>query len=285
MRGASARSQQSVLDKVDQLVDGGADGPTVGDELFAVVGVLDAQPVLRRLLTDPGAPAEAKRGMVDQLFGSGGKGRIRSMLSRGGGAKVSEPAVETLAEAATLRWQSTRDLSDALERAGVTAHLAAAEQEGQLDEVEDELFRFGRVVHGDPELRAAVGNRSLPIEQRRQLVGELLEGRAQVATVALARQAAGARHGSFETTMDDMGQLAAQRRERLVATVTSAVELTDDERRRLAQALGRHYGRELHLNVVVDPNVMGGLAVQVGDDLIDGTVSGRLQDARRRLTD
>lgn len=283
MRGASARSQDAILERVDSLVEGGADPAVLGDELFAVVEVLDAQPVLRRLLTDPGAPAEAKRGMVHQLFGMGNKGLIRSLFSRDSG-KVSEPTVEVLADAAAVRWQSTRDLPDALERAGVTAYLAAADQQGQLDEVEDELFRFGRVVHGDPQLRAAVGNRSLPMSQRRDLVNALLSERAHPATVALARQAAVARHGSFEITLDDMGRLAARRRDRLVATVTSAVELTENERRRLAEALGRHYGRALHVNVVVDPGVLGGLSVQVGDDLIDGTVSGRLEDARRRIT-
>jgi F-type H+-transporting ATPase subunit delta len=283
MRGASARSQDRLLDRVDQLVEGGGDATVLGDELFAVVEVLDAQPVLRRLLTDPGAPEEAKRGMVRQLFGTGGQGLVRSLFSRDGG-KVAATTVNVLADAAAVRWQSTRDLPDALERAGVMAHLNAAEQRGELDEVEDELFRFGRVVHGDPALRAAVSNRAVPVGQRRDIVAALLSARAGTATVALARQAAVARHGSFEVTIDEMGALAANRRNRLVATVTSAVELTETERRRLAEALGRHYGRALHVNVIVDPRVLGGLAVQVGDDLIDGTVSGRLEDARRRIT-
>lgn len=283
MRGSSARSQQTLLDRVDASVAGGADPQTLGDELFAVVGVLDGQPVLRRLLTDPGSSEQAKRGMVKHLFGTGDKGFIRSLLSRGEG-KVSDATVDVLADAAAVRWHSTRDLPDALERAGISAYLASAEQQGQLDEVEDELFRFGRVVHGDPQLRAALGNRSLPIEQRQGLVDALLQGPALAETLALARQAAVGRHGSFETTLEETGELAALRRDRLVATVTSAIELGDEERDRLAEALKRHYGRSLHLNVVVDPRIMGGLAVQVGDDLIDGTVSGRLEEARRRIT-
>jgi F-type H+-transporting ATPase subunit delta len=283
MRGSSARSQQTLLDRVDALVADGSDPQTLGDELFAVVEVLDAQPVLRRLLTDPGSSDQAKQGMVKHLFGTGDKGFIRSLLSRGEG-KVSEATVDLLTEAAAVRWHSTRDLPDALERAGINAYLASAEQQGQLDEVEDELFRFGRVVHGDPQLRAALGNRSLPIAQRQGIVDALLHGPAMAETVALARQAAVGRHGSFETTLEDTGELAAARRDRLVATVTSAVELSEDERNRLAEALRRHYGRSLHVNVVVDPRIMGGLAVQVGDDLIDGTVSGRLEDARRRIS-
>ena len=282
MRGSSARSQQTLLDRVDASVAGGTDPRTLGDELFAVVEVLDGQPVLRRLLTDPGTSEQAKRGMVKHLFGTGDKGFIRSLLSRGEG-KVSDATVDVLADAAAVRWHSTRDLPDALERAGINAFLASAEQQGQLDEVEDELFRFGRVVHGDPQLRAALGNRALPIAQRQDLVNALLEGPALAETLALARQAAVGRHGSFETTLEDTGELAALRRDRLVATVTSAVELGDEERNRLAEALKRHYGRSLHVNVVVDPRIMGGLAVQVGDDLIDGTVSGRLEEARRRI--
>jgi len=282
MRGSSARSQQTLLDRVDASVAGGTDPRTLGDELFAVVEVLDGQPVLRRLLTDPGTSEQAKRGMVKHLFGTGDKGFIRSLLSRAEG-KVSDATVDVLSDAAAVRWHSTRDLPDALERAGINAFLASAEQQGQLDEVEDELFRFGRVVHGDPQLRAALGNRSLPIAQRQALVNALLEGPALAETLALARQAAVGRHGSFETTLEDTGELAALRRDRLVATVTSAVELADEERNRLAEALKRHYGRSLHVNVVVDPRIMGGLAVQVGDDLIDGTVSGRLEEARRRI--
>ncbi|HZG97880.1 MAG TPA: F0F1 ATP synthase subunit delta [Nocardioidaceae bacterium] len=282
MRGSSARSQQTLLDRVDASVAGGTDPRTLGDELFAVVEVLDGQPVLRRLLTDPGTSEQAKRGMVKHLFGTGDKGFIRSLLSRAEG-KVSDATVDVLSDAAAVRWHSTRDLPDALERAGINAFLASAEQQGQLDEVEDELFRFGRVVHGDPQLRAALGNRALPIAQRQDLVNALLEGPALAETLALARQAAVGRHGSFETTLEDTGELAALRRDRLVATVTSAVELADEERNRLAEALKRHYGRSLHVNVVVDPRIMGGLAVQVGDDLIDGTVSGRLEEARRRI--
>jgi F-type H+-transporting ATPase subunit delta len=282
MRGSSARSQQTLLDRVDASVAGGTDPRTLGDELFAVVEVLDGQPVLRRLLTDPGTSEQAKRGMVKHLFGTGDKGFIRSLLSRAEG-KVSDATVDVLSDAAAVRWHSTRDLPDALERAGINAFLASAEQQGQLDEVEDELFRFGRVVHGDPQLRAALGNRSLPVAQRQALVNALLEGPALAETLALARQAAVGRHGSFETTLEDTGELAALRRDRLVATVTSAVELGDEERNRLAEALKRHYGRSLHVNVVVDPRIMGGLAVQVGDDLIDGTVSGRLEEARRRI--
>ena len=282
MRGSSARSQQTLLDRVDASVAGGTDPRTLGDELFAVVEVLDGQPVLRRLLTDPGTSEQAKRGMVKHLFGTGDKGFIRSLLSRAEG-KVSDATVDVLSDAAAVRWHSTRDLPDALERAGINAFLASAEQQGQLDEVEDELFRFGRVVHGDPQLRAALGNRSLPIAQRQALVNALLEGPALAETLALARQAAVGRHGSFETTLEDTRELAALRRDRLVATVTSAVELGDEERNRLAEALKRHYGRSLHVNVVVDPRIMGGLAVQVGDDLIDGTVSGRLEEARRRI--
>ncbi|HZG98512.1 MAG TPA: hypothetical protein VEY14_09630, partial [Nocardioidaceae bacterium] len=109
MRGSSARSQQTLLDRVDASVAGGTDPRTLGDELFAVVEVLDGQPVLRRLLTDPGTSEQAKRGMVKHLFGTGDKGFIRSLLSRGEG-KVSDATVDVLADAAAVRWHSTRDL-------------------------------------------------------------------------------------------------------------------------------------------------------------------------------
>ena len=266
MRGASAQAQRRVLAAVEETVRG--DAAALGDELFTVVDVLDAQPALRRVLTDPAASEAAKEGLARSLFAG----------------KVSDATLTVLSAATSVRWSGTRDLPDALEIAGVTAHLLIVEAAGQLDEVEDELFRFGRLVHGNNELRAALTDRSPPRGPKRQLTRTLLEGRSTAATVALAGQAAAARQRSFEATIAYFGELAAQRRQQLVATVRSAYDLDPQERQRLAEALEHTYGTPVHVNVVVDPAVLGGLAVEVGDEIIDGTVSGRLEDARRRIT-
>ncbi|MDO9377868.1 MAG: F0F1 ATP synthase subunit delta [Nocardioidaceae bacterium] len=267
MRGASAGSLASVLSAVDTAVDGGADTATLGDELFAVATALDGAPPLRRVLTDPSTDDAAKQGLAAQVFGG----------------KVSEATSTVVTTAVTARWGSSRDLPDALERAGATAHVVAADREGGLDDLEDELFRFGRVVAGDPDLRRSLTDRSVPVDAKQRLVGTLLDGKANGHSASLARQAVRARTGSFERALADFGDVAAERRRRLLATVRTAYELGDDEKQRLAAALGRQYGREVHVNAIVDPSVIGGIAVQIGDEIIDGTVAGRLEDARRRI--
>lgn len=267
MRGVSAKSLQRVLESVDRVVDGGADAGRLGDELFAVARLLDAEPALRRTLTDPSTETDAQEGLA------------RSIL----GEKVGVAALEVVGAAVQGRWSSSRDMVDGLERAGVTAHVAGAERHGQLDDVEDELFRFGRFVAGDPELRGVISDRTVPVDAKQQLVDTLLAGKSTAPAYALSRQAVVARADSFERTLEVFGDLAAARRERLLATVRSAYALAEGEKQRLAVALGRQYGREVHVNVIVDESVVGGLSVEIGDDIIDGTVSARLEDARRRI--
>jgi F-type H+-transporting ATPase subunit delta len=115
-------------------------------------------------------------------------------------------------------------------------------------------------------------------------VSDLLEGKATAPAVRLAVHAVASGHRSFEAAIEAFQKIAADRQRRVVALVRVAVDLTGDERTRLAGALSRQYGRDVHLNVVVDPVVLGGVRVEVGDEVIDGTVAGRLDDARRRMT-
>jgi F-type H+-transporting ATPase subunit delta len=267
MRGVSAESQAGLLDQVEQAVSAGADLTRLGDDLFGVVAALDGAPQLRRALTDPAAAAEQKAEIVRLLFGG----------------KVDARSLDTAVDAVSRRWSQPRDLGDALERAGVEALAGDAERRDQLDDTEDELFRFGRLVDRDPALRDALTNRLAPTSAKRTLVTTLLEGKVTDATLHLAAQAAAGRHRSFTAALADFGKVAAARRQRLVATARVAQPLDEGARQRLADALSRHYGREIHLNVIVDPDVLGGVRVDIGDEVIDGTVAIRLQDARRRI--
>ncbi|MFP5346581.1 MAG: F0F1 ATP synthase subunit delta, partial [Actinomycetes bacterium] len=181
-------------------------------------------------------------------------------------------------------WSSARDLGDACEHLGAVAVVASAEDDGTLERLEDELFRFGRIVDGDQELRRTLDDRSLPSEGKGRLVEQLLEGKATSQTTILARQAAAHPRGRrIDAALEDFGQMVAERRNRLVATVQSALPLTESQRERLSAALTRIYGLRMHLDVEVDPQVLGGLRIQVGDEVIDGTVVTRLDEARRRL--
>jgi F-type H+-transporting ATPase subunit delta len=272
MRGASAEALAAARERIEPLLSGAgssADAALVGEELFAVSRLLEGSASLRRAATDPNADGESKAALVQQLLGG----------------KVSGPTVDVVAGLARSRWSSGGDLVDACEELGVQATLAGAEQLGALERVEDELFRFGRVVVGQRELRAALTDRTVPTASRTALVGDLLDGKAAPATVALARHAASQPRGRrFEQVVEEIGEAVARRRDRAVARVTSAIPLTEQQRERLTAALGRVYGRTMHLDVDVVPSLVGGLRVQVGDEVIDASVVARLARADRLLS-
>lgn len=263
MRGTSAAS----LDAVLQATEGAQATQQLGDELFGVVRTLDANPALRRVLTDPSVDGEAKQRLAATVFGSA----------------VGESAAAVVAAAAGGRWSAARDLADAIEIAGVTAHVIAADSAGQSDEVQDELFAVGRLISGDAALRSTLTDRTYTSEARAELIGRILDGKVAASTVALAQQAVVARTANYEKTLQRFADIAASRRSGLVAQVRAAAPLGDAERTRLTEALNAKYGRDIHLNVVVDPAVVGGLAVSIGDETIDGSLSNKLDDARRRI--
>jgi F-type H+-transporting ATPase subunit delta len=240
----------------------------LGSELFSVVGLLDAQPALRRALTSPSRSADDRAGLAANLFGS----------------QLSADALELVTTAVRLPWARVRALGDALEKIGVLALVRSAEGEGRLDDLEDSLFRFARLVEREERLQLALTNRAAPAEKRTELARTLLAGKAPDAAVRLVEQAVVAPRGlSLTEAFDNYAKIAAAWRDRLVATVRTAVPLSTAEQDRLAGALRRQYGHDLHLNILVDPGVLGGLRIELGAEVIDGTIASRLDDARRRL--
>ncbi len=264
MRGISAKSLADVLAAVDAAK--GASGD-LGTELFGVVSTLDSAPALRRVLTDPSTESSAKVGLAKQVFDS----------------QVSSQTSAVVEAAVSGRWASGRDLTDGLETAGVTAVVSAADDAGELDALETALFEVGRLVRSDAELRQVVSDRAIPADAKGSLLSTLLEGKVSAAALALATQAGAARTGSFEKVLASFGELAAARRSRLLAEVRVAYELSDADKTRLAKALAKKYGREVHLNFIVDKAIVGGIAVSIGDEVVDGTMSTRLEEARRLL--
>jgi F-type H+-transporting ATPase subunit delta len=264
MRGASAKSLAAVLEAVDATQDSLS---TVGDELFAVAGVLDATPAVRRILTDPSTEADARSGLVKQMLGG----------------KVGDETMAVLDAAARGRWASGRDLSDAAELAGVAAHVAAADREGQLDTVERELFEAQRIIDGERELRGVLLDRTVPAAHKASLIESIFSGKVKDATLALITQAGATRTGSFDRVLERFANEVAARRNRTLAEVRTATPLDEGQLERLRGALAKKYGKEVHVNTIVDPAIVGGLKVSIGDDVIDGSISGRLEDARRQL--
>lgn len=269
MAGASRNSEAAGREQLERLLRGGvADAAAIGDELFAVVGVLASSAGLRRALADPSRERDVKVGLVRQLFGG----------------QVGEGTVGLIAGLAGSRWSAPGDLVDTVEALAVEAVLAGAEQAGRLDAVEDELFRFSRTVAADSGLRDAMSTRTAGRDRKADLVRSLLGGRVAPETVRLATQAATTPRGlRTEQVLLRQVDAAARRHEQLVAEVVVATPLTERHRERLAAALRRLYGRPVQLNVDVDPAVIGGLRIQVGGELLDSTVLGRLDNARRRL--
>jgi F-type H+-transporting ATPase subunit delta len=164
------------------------------------------------------------------------------------------------------------------------ALLAVAEAEGELPDVEEELYRFGKAVEREPGLREALTDPVLPAERKKALVGELLGGKASRHTVnLLGFLIEQGRARDLPRIAEALAELAAERRRKVVAEVRSAVPLDEERRRRLAEALSRATGRDVEVRVLVDPSVIGGVVARVGDLVFDGTVRHRLAQARERL--
>jgi F-type H+-transporting ATPase subunit delta len=162
--------------------------------------------------------------------------------------------------------------------------VALAESAGRLDALEDDLFRFGRVVLADAGLREALSAQGGDDDVKVALIEALLAGKASPEAIRLVGQAAVSPRGRrFSRVLETYLAVAAVRREQLTATVTTAVSLTDVQAQRLERALARIYHRAVQINVVLDPSVVGGIRVQVGDEVVDGTVLRRLQEAERAL--
>jgi F-type H+-transporting ATPase subunit delta len=268
VRGASRPSFAELRERLRVELTGAAQASLLGDELFAVVGLVDTEHGLRRALSDPGKPAAEKAALATTLL----HGKI---------APVTEGLVTAVVEA---RWAGPSDMADAIEQLAIEALVAKAEYDGTLDELEDELFRFGRLVAAHPELRLALANPGLPTEGKRNLLATLLEGKVTPVALSLITQMVVHPRGrSLPAALELCAGIAARRRERLIAVVRSAAELSDSQRRRLAAALAASYGHNVFLNVVIDPAVVGGLSVQIGDELIDGTAATQLAAVRRRL--
>jgi F-type H+-transporting ATPase subunit delta len=172
-------------------------------------------------------------------------------------------------------------MTDDRTHAYAEALLAVARSEGSLAEVEDELFRFARLLEASDELRTTLTDAQLPVSRRQQIVEDLLDGKASSTTTALVSMVVGTgRSRDLPAIIDELVKLSAAEGNREVAEVRSAVELTDDQKQRLAAALEAQTGKKVDLKVIVDPTVLGGLVAQVGDTVIDGSIKTRLQQLK-----
>lgn len=271
MQGASREALVSARERLTALraeLPDAAGFSGIAEGLLSVVRLLDREGSLRRTLGDPSLPPAAKAGLVDGLFGS----------------QIDPLPLGLLKDVVAQRWSSPRDLVDAVEVLGVTAIFLVAEADGALDQVEDELFRFARTIAREPELRAVLTDRGLDTDRKQALLNGLLDGKVQDATKRIAEALVITPRGrTLENGLEDYAALAADVRSRTLATVTTAVPLDEGQRERLAASLSAQLGHQVQLQIEVDPQVVGGVVVHIGDEVIDGSTRHRLAEARRRL--
>ena len=270
MRAASRDSIKKLSDEFDRRVESLDDSGlrTLAGELADVVALLGSEPVLRKHLAEASDDDDAKTGIVDNLFGS----------------KLGEDTLALLRSAVVGRWSATSDFTFAIERLARFALLIVAEKARTIDNVEDELFRFGRLLVAEPKLSALLSDVNAPADKRLELLDTVVSGKVDDVTKAVLDQTVRLLRGqAAAAAVSDLAELAAARRGESVAHVVSASPLTDGQEEQLTAVLGRIYNREISTQVEIDPSLLGGLRVAIGDEVIDGDVATRLAKAAEEL--
>lgn len=241
---------------------------TLAAELFAASQAIASSSQLRSLLTDPSAESSAKAKVIDQVFGK----------------RLGPAAHELLGKLVALRWSAPRDLTLSLEQLAVRAVAAISATQGKLDELEAELFGFTTAVASDGELQFALSSRQATSDAKLELVTRLIAGKLSAAAellIANAVRSAGRRR--LAQLLEQFQRQIADYGNRLVATVTSATPLSAGQLERLEQLLAALYGKHLRLNVQLDPEIIGGLKIQVAGEVIDGSLQSKINQARLQL--
>ncbi len=275
MRSATRVALTSLLKQFGEIAEGLDDQglSTLADDLTSVAAMLIREIVVTRYLTLAAEDASPRVRLIERLVSD----------------KVGEPAVDLLKGAVSERWSADSDLVDAVEFVSRQALLIRAERAGQLDEVEDQLFRFSRILDVQPRLAILLGDYEVPADERVRLLRNVLgSANADVnpITVELLSKTVELLRGQpAEAAVLDLAEVAVARRGEVVAQVSAAAELSDAQHTRLTEVLSRIYGHPVTAQMQIDPEMLGGLAISVGDEVIDGTLSSRLAAAQTQLPD
>ena len=267
--GSSRQSLVIARGKLDAAVKG-ASATTASElstQLFFAAEVFAANTSLRRAFADPSRDEASKVALVKDLFGS----------------KISSTTSELLSAVAGLRWSAAGDLVVVIEQLAIEAEATAANAEGAIDRLESEFFEVSRLIADNFELRKAlVGNGS--VDAKGALIAEVLSKSASSSTVKLAVALVTSLRGrSIEAAFADYLFGIANRRNRLIAHVRVAAEITDAQKSRLAAAIEKQVGQPISVNIQVDSSIIGGVSVKFADELVDGSISNRLAGAGRAL--
>jgi F-type H+-transporting ATPase subunit delta len=264
---ASSTRQALAQAKADSSAYLGSDLAFATD-LFVVADAISSSTQLRGILSDSSTESAAKDDLIDRVFKT----------------KVSANALEFVKKVVALRFSRSMDLVIVLEQLGVHAASATASKTSVLDQVQDELFSFQQVVASDRDLQFALSNKSAPNETKLALVKALIGSKAHLVTQALVNQAVGSARGRrVAVVIDQFAKQVAAYGQSLVATVTVSKALDQSQIERLRSTLAGTYGQQVSLNVEIDPSILGGMVVQIAGEIIDGSVSTRLQNLKLQL--
>lgn len=242
---------------------------TVADELFTALDVLDSSAALRRAATDPAREPEERASVISSLFDG----------------KAREVTVKILSSVVSRRWSSERDLGDAVEWIAVTAVATQAERDGLqgLEALEGALLNFRHTVASSHDVQRAFSDHQAPVTAKQKLAARLAPDVTAEARLLIDRAVTAPRGVRPTTLLERFAQQVAARQHRWIAQVTVAKQLDGAYLDKLSASLDRYFGRELKLDVVVDPTVVGGIRAQVGDEVVDSTVAARLSSLSREL--
>lgn len=273
MRSASRQALSSLLEEfggiADKLDDKGLS--TLTDELTSVAALLIRETVVTRYLTQPTEDSAPRVQLAERLISG----------------KVGDTTLDVVKAAVAQRWSAESDLVDAVELTARQAALLRAEKAGQVDDVEDQLFRFSRLLDAQPRLAILLGNYEVAAESRVGLLRNVLRNSDvnDITADLLAKTIELLRGQPAEVAVQSLAEVAVARRGEVVAQVSAAAELSESQHTRLTDVLSRIYGHPVTAQINIDPELLGGLAIAVGDEIIDGTLAARLAAAQTQLPD
>ncbi|WP_018295780.1 F0F1 ATP synthase subunit delta [Corynebacterium lubricantis] len=271
MRAASREALAQVADLIDEKIRTSdnvvAYAAQTGTEIFDTVDALDADRSLRVAVAESSWESAQRVGIMTQVFGG----------------KVADSTLEVLRAAAERAWSTPREMRTGLVLLGRRALLRGAESEGQLGQVEEELFQLSRLLDREGKLSQLLSDRTATAERKRGLLASVLYGKVTKYTEALALQVIGRPE---HNPVDDVKALAVEAAAltgRTAAHVVSAEALNEGQRSALAEKLERIYGQEMSVHSEVDPSLLGGMVIRVGDEVIDGSTRSKITRYRTNL--
>jgi len=268
--GKSRQSLASLRGTLDEQLKGvsSADCTAISHDLFSVLSSLTSSIGLRRAFTDPSRDAASKNALIADLFGK----------------SVSKQAIALLEAAVSLRWSSPVNVASAVEQLAIEAEATAANAEGTLDRLQEELFAFESVLEQNPDLRAGLSLNGVEANFKSELLASVLGGKVAPSTLRLLTELVIALSGrTIELVIDLYIQTVAARRNRAIAVVRTRSALSAAQTEKLTALLSKQVGQPVHLNVEIDPTVLGGISIRFKDEMIDGTISTRVAEAGRAL--